>query len=646
MEIFNKIADASLVNLSLITVYIIFPILISWPHVKRNNFHITSRLIVGLSTFTMCIQALAGFCWTIVKPTLPPRIEPLLYFILCLIAVRYVVSIFATSSEKKSRSTALYILMTAILVAAALLRLIDPLRQAALGQSDAYSHLFIINQILLNGNLGGTIYPPGYHWIVALPLMIFPLDPYLMARYGGAFFGLLLVLALYNLVVTDKLKHPAILTLLLAACFPGMYFLVKTSIGIFPNQFGLLLLPVIFFHFFLVTNNISLSYVSLSILLLGLLVSVPMMFLNIVIVGFFYSLSAYFLHAYRISFLNLRILSIFTIIFIISVIYFTLVNRDIVFSSINIISNHQNPLSISHALVILLSDYFSLKRIGFDVPVYNYILIFIGLVIFVSIYVACSLKHHLFVIISVWSLLSYIETALGIFQFSSYQRAGWELLMGFSVLSGYLYWTLFRIWRTPILTLPVLLLLFVFSLASFVFYPRHTPIMSNSENSLIELLRYLRNNNYDNNIKYLSFEKPGDEFQAFFSNDMPDTIITRQFSNFTHGDPVSAILGNYHGYKLIPIGYASSIPRLNQSEQTLVLIDSCDTASIDTKFSSSQLLQKGQHDGFLKSRNTACSVNDRIKQWISNLNDNKWDIKNETIDNLSLFIVEAKHFDK
>ena len=73
-------------------------------------------------------------------------------------------------------------LLPAILLTGVALRGIDALMHPALGQSDAYSHLQFLRQIMQWGQLINPMYPPGYSWTLALPTLIFHRYPYMMAR--------------------------------------------------------------------------------------------------------------------------------------------------------------------------------------------------------------------------------------------------------------------------------------------------------------------------------------------------------------------------------------------------------------------------------------------------------------------------------
>ena len=146
-----------------------------------------------------------------------------------------------------------YFLIGSIILAVAV-RSIDPIQHMALGQSDAYSHLQFLRNVMDTGFVHNVMYPPGYHWILSLPTAAFHLDPYLVARYGGAFFGAGLVLAVYVFVKSVASQPAPIFSAFFVSCFPGLYLLQKTGVGAFANQLGLFFIPVVF-YFYIMTEE-------------------------------------------------------------------------------------------------------------------------------------------------------------------------------------------------------------------------------------------------------------------------------------------------------------------------------------------------------------------------------------------------------
>ena len=130
-------------------------------------------------------------------------------------------------------------LLILTLTAAVLVRSLHPLEHAALGQSDAYSHLQFIRQVMADGMIHNQIYPPAFTWIMALPATTFGLDPYWLARFGGAFWGTGLTLALFALGRCKGRPWAGLCAAALAAFCPAWMPLLKTGVGVFANQLGL-----------------------------------------------------------------------------------------------------------------------------------------------------------------------------------------------------------------------------------------------------------------------------------------------------------------------------------------------------------------------------------------------------------------------
>ncbi len=219
-----------------------------WPHI------VLTSLVAGT-----CLQATAGLLWSHLVGEWP-------YGEIGVLAAIWAVLLYwCLKSLKKSRARILYddlepnrhyLLLAVILVIAFVVRSLHPLEVAYLGQSDAYTHLQYLKDIVEQGILSNPAYPPGYHWLLALPVLIFSIDPYWVARFSGALFGTALVLAVFVMMEQMFSRRAAYLASFIAACFPPMMLLMKTGVGSFANQFGLLLLPVIFlFYFCFVTGK-------------------------------------------------------------------------------------------------------------------------------------------------------------------------------------------------------------------------------------------------------------------------------------------------------------------------------------------------------------------------------------------------------
>jgi hypothetical protein len=319
------------------------------------------------------------------------------------------------------------------------LRLYDPVRHAALGQSDAYVHLEYLKAILAKGRLPAS-YPAGFHWTVALPVRIFGWDPYEMARFGGAAWGGMLSLGLY--VVGSSLrgrKMDGLLAMIIGTFVPQWYVLTKTGIGMFANQAGLVYLLACWDAIF------SQRYWRLGFFSLALMVTVPMMFLHMIP---FLFLIAWF---YTGKFPNRMRLGMFAGFAALGAVFLVLLytwmpgNPDmlkmvnqIILHGMHLPGYPQSMPSQLHPLIQLVIDYLAIKRVGMAIPA----LFLAGLIFFLGHIGALiygikkrSVKLALF---WAWGSLAGWATLTGSTDFTAYQRSGWEFLMTTAIGLGWL----------------------------------------------------------------------------------------------------------------------------------------------------------------------------------------------------------------
>ena len=120
-----------------------------------------------------------------------------------------------------------------------------------------------------------------------MPAAVFRIDPYCMARFGGAFFGTALVLAVYFFLREGcRDRRAALAGAFGVASFPGLMLLHKTGVGAFANQAGLLMLPLILAGNLLIVRGErrTLGLAVGVFATLGMLLTVPMMGLHVVMV--------------------------------------------------------------------------------------------------------------------------------------------------------------------------------------------------------------------------------------------------------------------------------------------------------------------------------------------------------------------------
>ena len=134
----------------------------SWPNI------LLVAIILGLAS-----QGFLGFAWNHFLLS-GISLEITLYFLVWLI-ITVILSLSQRRpprSSKFSRSREDFLLIGLIILAVTV-RSIHPLQHMALGQSDAYSHLQFLRNIVDSGFIHNVMYPPGYHWILALPTAAF-----------------------------------------------------------------------------------------------------------------------------------------------------------------------------------------------------------------------------------------------------------------------------------------------------------------------------------------------------------------------------------------------------------------------------------------------------------------------------------------
>ncbi len=447
-----------------------------------------------------------------------------------------------------------------ILLLALVVRLIHPLNAGFLGQSDAYSHLQFLRDVVHEGQLAHTLYPDAFHRVLALPVSLLNLDPYLVARYAGAWWGVLLVLLAYVSLKSAGTRSALAAAWLLAAC-PLFYPLIKTGVGSFPNQAGLV---------FLLGSLLALSsfrrlwFVGLASIW-GLALTVPLMLAAPALVAL---LDQFALRARRDAlsrYSALLLAGVAVAVFAGSFAFLALASRiDLshtvqMFTGIGELS--PQPLPLYKAMV---ADYFGIKRggVGFGIG-FAACMILGGF--FASVWrLAQSRGFSSLRIVAVWGLLATVQSTLGVMQFTAYQRAGWELLLALALAGGPLL-VLCADWlaRKPGARPAIRVLVAIVTLAGLLASPRHQPLLSGAEEDIVAAARGLsRLISAERGLPMpFSFEDPLELLpDSLAGQSAPRRIFYRQFSGFTHGDPLKSAFEQRRLGDLSPMGEASRIP--------------------------------------------------------------------------------------
>jgi hypothetical protein len=410
------------------------------------------------------------------------------------------------------------LILGAILATGFLLRTLHPLQHEALGQSDAYSHLQFIQEVVETGQIGNRLYPPGHAWVLGLPALLFNLDPYIMARYGGALFGLGLILAVYTLVRTTTHKPtPALIAAFLAGCFPAFNILHKTSVGVFANQMGLFLVPSLL-ALYLLWRNTGFKWGALAIGfsagLAAMMVSTPIMLIHLLIIGGVERLTSCLRDGRYAVRTVVRLLVVLVPAALLMTFHIGQANTQAIGVTFQILGPQtktggpaalppvlktpdvpsllaertppQPVLRESCQRLSMLSDFFTFKRFGFHDWLFN----LAGLTL-LSIFVICfaygwQARIPLFSLLGIWGGLTTIQTVTGWLQFSMYQREGWSLLIAVIILAGLMGGLLWdHLYRFAIARFTLFAGLAVSLGLAFLNPPGHSSFTSTAEDDLV-----------------------------------------------------------------------------------------------------------------------------------------------------------------
>jgi hypothetical protein len=334
-----------------------------------------------------------------------------------------------------------------ILLLAAMVRLIHPLQTWALGQSDAYSHLGFLMDVLARGKVANADYPPAYAWVMAFPARLWQGHPYWVARFGGAFFGAGLVLGTHALVSQWKGRAAGLAAAALVAGCPFFFLLQKTGVGAFANQLGLFLILAALWAF------ASKRFGWLALALAALAVSVPMMVLHLVLLLGLWTLAE--IRSRRLA--GVLVLLLAAAGFGVLALAMTIPPaRGMVIASMltgDYSLAKEAGAGWGDVFRVLAADFFSFKRMGYGSWVLS------GGAIGVTTMFAAALawgfrrKEAAWMLVGIWGLLTSVNLHLGFMQFTDYQREGWSFLLALACLGGLVFdgiwrWQSGRRWRT------------------------------------------------------------------------------------------------------------------------------------------------------------------------------------------------------
>lgn len=278
------------------------------------------------------------------------------------------------------------------------------------------------------------------------------------------------MLAIYVLLERLVNRRAAILGSFCAACFPGMNVLIKTGIGAFANQFGLLLVPSILYLYSLLAEQKEEQVIG-SVLLfivacLGLAASVPMMLLHIFIIFVIERLVA--LVRRRGQWLRQTLFLILLCLpaVLLTTFHFWQAGSGQRFNTAQVLMQYggeekattekmvhkvqqvskKTPVArnkwidtvLGSPYFHLVVDFFTIKRFGFA----NFSIDLMGWTL-LALYLIClgygvCRQQMGSTVLGIWGALTTVQASSGFLQFSSYQREGWSLLIATCCLAGLL----------------------------------------------------------------------------------------------------------------------------------------------------------------------------------------------------------------
>ncbi|MGD9781188.1 MAG: hypothetical protein AB7V14_03445 [Kiritimatiellia bacterium] len=338
--------------------------------------------------------------------------------------------------------------LAATLLAGFAVRLVHPLRCWALGQSDAYSHLSMFRDVAATGSLGNALYPPGYAWTMSMPAAVLGVDPYHVARFGGAFFGMAMVLGVYFFLGEGcRDRRAALAGAFLAACFPGFMLLHKTGVGAFANQAGLFFLPMVFGGALAAgvrerrRRGIGVGAGALA----GMLISVPMMGLHVILVVLLFWICGGCNGKWMFPPWLRRHAWVPVLVLVVALAALVRLGSGTLAVTTAVLTTadetvaanfHRETIDGLTSLILLSRDFFSVKRWGVGNPLVD--AAFAGLAFVFAGLAAAGIrrKNAGLILLGGWGGLAAVQTATGFLQFTAYQREGWSLLMAAACLGG------------------------------------------------------------------------------------------------------------------------------------------------------------------------------------------------------------------
>ena len=634
-----------------------------WPVV------VLGAMIIGCST-----QAVLGLLWShMVRGK--PFVESLVFLFVCIFAVFLAWHVQGNSSGRKTVFSGghSFVFLPVILLLAFWIRSIHPLQTFVLGQSDAYSHLHYLNDIVGQGVLINIIYPSGYHWLLALPVLIFKIDPYVMARFSGAFFGTGLVLAIYVFLDTLVGRRAALWGSFCAACFPGMILLMKTGVGAYANQLGLFLIPCILLSYigFFQEKTKRSGIVFFLVSGMGLAASVPMMLCHIfIVIGLERGISLFYDRKNWIR-KSLLVVGACLPAVILIAFHFSQASGGQRFQTAELLTGHgeKNAVVTTKILrkvdsigervvssqekivqIVTNSPYFKLaidfaliKRAGLS----NLYLNLVAAVLF-GLFVCCIgygiyTRQKGLLILGLWGGLTTVQASIGLFQFSYYQREGWSLLIATCCLTGVIVALILSYIGKFLLVRAAVCMASVFSVYFTAQHPPfHPALQSSAEDLLIRTVRFLDKDRASAD----ECDRPTDSacrLSLLLDKSLSVTLVSRKFVGWRNqGEIVPNVISHDTNMKtlLVSFGGKNGDVSFSNKGQYVVFVDKENKISSRDLVSAFAMVSPDIVHRVLQQQRYLYRANSLILEYINTLNRDEWLLNKVSLsENLTAYVV-------
>ena len=566
-------------------------------------------------------QGVLGFFWDrLVRG--PVRFEVALYYGFWIVATLLSGWMRRSETNEPGAPGRLELRLLVLIVAgAALVRSLHPLAHAALGQSDAYSHLQFIRWVVADGMIHNQIYPPSFTWIMALPAATFGLDPYWLARFGGAFWGAGLTFALFALARCGGLPWAGLCAAALAAFCPAWMPLLKTGVGVFANQLGLFLLPLILLFYIRSDWKPALGF--LVAVALALASAVPMMLISLMPVLLADRLLASAARESRwwrnAVVFGLALVPAFVLLFW-QAERIQGIHRDATMEIVTGGAVKAAPQAAAqkpevrkaeppNAHVVLVKNFLSVKRKGYGNPWLNLAGGGLALVFLAALALGIRRKNAALRLLGVWGVVTSIQAGTGVFQFTGYQREGWSLLLATAWLGGVIASGILSLPRgRPVWRGLAVVFFAVCFLGALKFPPGHAPALSAVEDEIIDVAR-----------------RVADRVRAR-DEELPLTIVMRPFTGFCgdQGDPLAATIGKSPRVATVVAGPDVDWSRVvRPGRQYLVMMD---LVSFPDNWSPGLFanVQPEQVSHYLNAHRRLFQMNRNVREWLDSLPSDQW----------------------